>query len=199
MKWSDSITQYRRLRGLKQAALAEVLGVSQSAVSRWERGLDVPTPKAQRQMRGLMAAPISAREGGWLRTLVRQSRVSGLLDAELRVREISDELLRIMQIERSDIVGRTPYEFVADEGEALRNLQADGFFDGAMPACRLACTCLSREGRLPWIAEVRLVVASDGEAFLMVFPDQASPDEVEAFLRANPRGYQNLTCTEEAA
>ena len=39
MRWSAIIKQIRVTKGLKQQALASLLGVSQSAVSRWERRL----------------------------------------------------------------------------------------------------------------------------------------------------------------
>ena len=46
MDWSKSVKNYRIKRGLKQAALAEELGVDVTTVSRWERGITKPTPAA---------------------------------------------------------------------------------------------------------------------------------------------------------
>ena len=43
MEWAESVKNYRIKNGLKQAALAEDLGVDVTTVSRWERGLSKPT------------------------------------------------------------------------------------------------------------------------------------------------------------
>jgi transcriptional regulator with XRE-family HTH domain len=41
--WPALLREFRKVRGLKQEAAAELLGVSQPTVSRWERGLVAPT------------------------------------------------------------------------------------------------------------------------------------------------------------
>ena len=42
-KLAGRLRSWRRMHGLKQGALAEALGVSQAAVSRWESGVDFPS------------------------------------------------------------------------------------------------------------------------------------------------------------
>jgi transcriptional regulator with XRE-family HTH domain len=42
MTFSGKLIRLRRRRGLSQEALAEVLGVSRQAVSRWEQGTALP-------------------------------------------------------------------------------------------------------------------------------------------------------------
>jgi transcriptional regulator with XRE-family HTH domain len=54
--WPALIRHLREVRGLKQEALAALLGVSQSAVSRWERNIGRPSLAAARQLRALTAA-----------------------------------------------------------------------------------------------------------------------------------------------
>lgn len=74
------IRTWRQLNGVKQSALAHMLGVSQPAVSRWERGLDMPEPQRLAQIRSLMAG--STRDEATLQTLFvsRQSAVRALID-----------------------------------------------------------------------------------------------------------------------
>jgi len=43
-KMPEKIRRMRKARGLTQAEFAEILGVSQSAISKWERGEDEPRP-----------------------------------------------------------------------------------------------------------------------------------------------------------
>ena len=50
MQWSAIIKQIRVTKGLKQQALASLLGVSQSAVSRWENHQDEPNLAAAKQL-----------------------------------------------------------------------------------------------------------------------------------------------------
>lgn len=49
---------WRRQNGIKQIALAEMLGVSQTAVSFWENGRDKPAPAVMARIKDLMAGSI---------------------------------------------------------------------------------------------------------------------------------------------
>lgn len=48
------LRNWRRATGLKQSALAVLLGVSQATVSRWENGLDEPTAAVYAKLRSLV-------------------------------------------------------------------------------------------------------------------------------------------------
>lgn len=62
------LARWRRLNGVKQAALAERLGVAQSTVSRWESGTLMPEGLAARRLSALLAArPRSAADRQILR------------------------------------------------------------------------------------------------------------------------------------
>jgi len=52
--WPRLLLGLRARQGLTQTALAERLGVDQTTVSRWERGLDHPGPRRRRSIRDLM-------------------------------------------------------------------------------------------------------------------------------------------------
>ncbi|MFM1814823.1 MAG: hypothetical protein RLZ98_1518 [Pseudomonadota bacterium] len=53
LDWSEIIQRYRLRHGLRQQQLADLLGVSQRTVSRWERNDDHPRPEFQRILRDL--------------------------------------------------------------------------------------------------------------------------------------------------
>lgn len=70
------LKRLRQLRGMKQAHLAELAGVDQTTVSRWERGALVPDPDRQAallRLVGVTGAPALDRA---LARLVRQSTAS---------------------------------------------------------------------------------------------------------------------------
>lgn len=51
MSWHVQIQSLRLRQGLKQSALAELLGLDQATVSRWERGMSAPSVADQRRIR----------------------------------------------------------------------------------------------------------------------------------------------------
>ncbi|MEL7029125.1 MAG: helix-turn-helix domain-containing protein [Pseudomonadota bacterium] len=50
INWSVLVKDFRRLNGLKQEAAAELLGVRQATLSRWESGIAAPTIAMQRKL-----------------------------------------------------------------------------------------------------------------------------------------------------
>jgi transcriptional regulator with XRE-family HTH domain len=55
--WAELLRRYRVRHALTQARMADVLGVSQRTVSRWERGEDRPSLDRQKQLRDLCREP----------------------------------------------------------------------------------------------------------------------------------------------
>ena len=53
-------TEYRKAAGLSQGAVAEKLGVSRQAVSKWERGLSKPCDEHLVQLVNLLALPVES-------------------------------------------------------------------------------------------------------------------------------------------
>ena len=51
--WQDLIRLYRTRHGLTQERMANVIGVAQRTISRWERGEDTPGLEQQRRLRDL--------------------------------------------------------------------------------------------------------------------------------------------------
>ncbi len=58
--WPALVRQFRLRHGFSQARVADLLGVSQRTVSRWERGEDSPSLAQQKRLRDLGWAPASA-------------------------------------------------------------------------------------------------------------------------------------------
>lgn len=55
--WGDLLKRYRMRHALTQARMADVLGVSQRTISRWERDEDKPSLDRQKQLRDLCREP----------------------------------------------------------------------------------------------------------------------------------------------
>lgn len=70
--WAEVLRRYRVRHALTQARMAEVLGVSQRTISRWERDEDKPSLDRQKQLRDLCREPPSRL----LRSLVASVRHS---------------------------------------------------------------------------------------------------------------------------
>lgn len=81
-QFGGQLRAWRRHRNLKQAALAEMLGVSQPAVARWERGLDMPSPARLSRLQALMAG--SMRDELALERLFvgRQQAIRAMFDVD---------------------------------------------------------------------------------------------------------------------
>ena len=59
MTFSEKLIRLRKREGLSQEALAEILGVSRQAVSRWENGESVPNPETLKQLSALFDTSIN--------------------------------------------------------------------------------------------------------------------------------------------
>lgn len=78
----SGLRAWRRANGLRQIDLAEKLGVTQSAVSRWECGIDEPSPPVARRILAVVR-DYSSNEIARERLFLERSPVIGvLLDLE---------------------------------------------------------------------------------------------------------------------
>ncbi len=57
MNWGDELRAFRTRNNLKQAAAADLLGVSQAYVSRLEGGVQRPSAQVEARLRAVLAAP----------------------------------------------------------------------------------------------------------------------------------------------
>lgn len=73
---------WRRMNGIKQAALAEWLGVSQTAISIWENGYDLPATDRLARIESLMAKAASSELAVERLFVERQEGVRALFDTD---------------------------------------------------------------------------------------------------------------------
>lgn len=78
--FAQVLSRWRKSEGMRQSELAVLLGVTQQAVSLWERGHDLPDPKRRKQIQALMA---KNDELAMERRLMReQSTIRALFDLD---------------------------------------------------------------------------------------------------------------------
>lgn len=117
MDWIKPLKDYRRRHGLTQAALAEVLNVDPTTVSRWERGRDQPALGILRRLRSLVMPTTSDVERG-LRALIDTSDVIAVLyDSKYRLLYSSSKHRNLLALDASELYGR-PFHKLQSQAQA---------------------------------------------------------------------------------
>lgn len=130
--WPRRLRSFRDRNGLSQAALADILGVNQKTVSRWERGEDTPSLALRQRLRDLMrrrqtdrrdrALVMRVRNSCWPQTLLTRGAV--FLEANAAA-------LVEAGLPFEDLRGRTIYGNFGDETDRVTaRWEREGFFQG---------------------------------------------------------------------
>ncbi|AVM74427.1 helix-turn-helix domain-containing protein [Magnetospirillum gryphiswaldense] len=104
--WQTQLRVLRRYHGLKQAVLAEMIGVDQATVSRWENGHQEPDLAGKKRMRDLLRK-FSARLEVDISTLMSSPIVDrSLVDANFILRDVSNASIQIYKFDKPDVLGK---------------------------------------------------------------------------------------------
>ena len=96
LDFAARLRDWRRAARMKQHALADVLGVTQSAVSRWESGLDAPGQATMSRLADIMAGVGRDDLAIERMALLGQSTVRAIFDVDgIRTVAISDGFLKL--------------------------------------------------------------------------------------------------------
>lgn len=130
----STLRRQRIASGMKQCHLAELLGVHQATVSRWEQGRLVPTEGQLAKLLAIFrAAPSRPSHDAALRRLVEGSaqRVHLVCDRTHRLLAASAPRWSQWRIERADLEGACMLRFASPEiAEAEGRLRDLGWFEG---------------------------------------------------------------------
>ena len=112
MNWTSLIRQFRLSRGMNQAELAELCGVGQPTVSRWECGKQIPDRRTRTRLRALLRAQDSRSDDAIIRSVRFAHVCSGLaiIDTQ-RVIETSLGCCYLQGISRADILNIPPWHW----------------------------------------------------------------------------------------
>jgi transcriptional regulator with XRE-family HTH domain len=126
--WVTLIRTFRSSRGLTQAALAEMLLVDVTTISRWERGLAQPE-RAMQQLLVKLTGQTDVDHPG-LKLAIESSRLPvALLDADCRWLAASQGRLQAIDRSASQIVGHDARRVMNDVAvETLSAFLADRYY-----------------------------------------------------------------------
>ena len=132
-----SLRTWRALRRVKQQALASMLDVSQTTVSRWESGQLIPSPAEQRALRQLLSARLDSAADHALASLVTHAShpVHLICDLTHQLLALSPAREQQCRVPASALVGRSLWRYATDAiVHAEQGLDAAGWYGPNPPA-----------------------------------------------------------------
>jgi transcriptional regulator with XRE-family HTH domain len=127
-----ALRRFRRLNLVKQSTVAEMLGVSQGCVSRWESGANRPDSAQRDRIVGLIRASASNDRDAALKRLVESSRrpVHLICDATHQLLAASRSRAASWRTDISELIGQSLWPFASPEIEAAEaKLLESGWFE----------------------------------------------------------------------
>ena len=131
-EYGRALRRWRRLRGVKQSHAAELFGVTQATLSRWERGYHCLPDAAARKLTKLLAAPLDSTADAGLRRLVESSALPVHLICDLTHRLLAASPQRFAEwtAGASDLRGTSLWPFATDEIQQAEGRLGDlGWYD----------------------------------------------------------------------
>ncbi|MEZ5938357.1 MAG: helix-turn-helix transcriptional regulator [Hyphomonadaceae bacterium] len=183
--WPRLIKALRAREGLTQSVLAERLGVNQTAVSRWERGRDVPGLGHRRRLRTLFRQGSGGRQDRAVRLrVVNAWRPSTLMARGAVFLEINEAGASQAGVRRDLLQGHSIYGFFgAHTDEVTYRWERAGIFDGEI-ALSMSVNRLEGEAGCVHIRTLDTpYFSSDGEVWCLTdisLIDEASYDLLRA-------------------
>ncbi len=142
----------RRLRNVKQQALALDLGVSQTTISRWESGESLPGDDHFDKLLTLFGIPIEIPCDGALRDLIEgaQTPVHRICDVSHRLLAASRPRLSQWRCSFSELRGRSLFRYTTPEiTRAEKELPNLGWYDDNCSYFRFYCGASTLDSDIP--------------------------------------------------
>lgn len=147
--WPTMVLDYRKARGLKQAAAAKDLGVSQATISRWESGAIEPTRAARNRLLAFARRQRSPMDVvGWAETFKR-IRAMGLVVAPGDVVElVTTSLAEVLGVPDEALEGVHTHEALDGDAPEIDTRRAEAAFFTGRVASYEAVTCLALNSQI---------------------------------------------------
>jgi len=168
-----ALRRLRLLRGMKQSHLAELLGVTQTTVSRWERGILAMPPAQQIAAQRLLALPPHPAQDAALKRLVESStlKLHLICDRTHRLLAVSPARRIEWQVDPAELSGRSMLVYASAEILAAEaTLGERGWYDGRLSSLAIDTGANAdplvpiRPGRALW----ERIMLADGTAARLV-------------------------------
>ena len=177
-----SLRTWRALRRVKQLHAAQLLGVSQATVSRWENGQSPPSPDEAVRLRTLMAARLDSAADHVLARLVWQSAAPVHLICDLTHRLLAASPAREAQfkVPTSRLMGTSLWRYASEDIVVAEAQLADhGWFGLSPPAIEFHTRARDSDDLAILACDMRWVrfQLSDG-SFVRLVETVATPDHV---------------------
>jgi transcriptional regulator with XRE-family HTH domain len=131
------LRRLRRLRGLKQGVVADLAGVTQTTVTRWERGEIRPQPQVARRLLQKLSGPFDGIADSALKRLVETTSLAAHLvaDADHALLAASPSREREWRTTVSHLGRRSLWRYATDAiCAAEQSLGSRGWWDDPVPA-----------------------------------------------------------------
>lgn len=106
LPWSKKVKNIRKIRGYKQQSLAHELGVSQSTISHWERGAEIPSLAMQNKIDDLLDSNTQIQNLERLKKAVRNSQNLVLVSNKLIRFDISNFLAKWLNLDINKLINQ---------------------------------------------------------------------------------------------
>lgn len=133
MRIGPVLRRLRTVRRIKQQTVAEIAGVTQATVSRWESGALNPSDAQMRRLRPLLETANDLESDQGLKRLIRASPLAVHLICDVTHRLLAASPHREAEWQRSanSLAGQSLFRFATDEiRHAEARLDGLGWFDG---------------------------------------------------------------------
>lgn len=167
---SELVRHLRATLGVTQKELAIRLGLNQSTVSRWERGMTRPDMDTRRRLHALVEGAASHAEGSLRLVVAHSPAAMALFDAEWRVLAVSPSFARLAAMTAGEAAG-TDFRrrFTPELAEAARIATARGLFTGGTAGVRIVCPLPgSNGGAATWTDGTWHVLRLDGQDRVLI-------------------------------
>ena len=111
MKWTHLVKQFRLSRGLNQSGMAELCGVQQATVSRWESGKHFPDRATRNRLKAILSVQDSKLDQTIIGSVRYAHTCAGLTLDLSRVIEASLGMCRLQAACRADVIKIAPSEW----------------------------------------------------------------------------------------
>jgi transcriptional regulator with XRE-family HTH domain len=169
-RWASFVRAHRLSQNLNQAQFAQVMGVSQQTVSRWESGAQLPDIAIQDKLRSQLQTTALGSLAFWKRRVAASQGHDVLIARDLTILAASGKADRLLGPGNQGIVGRSFPDLLPEAEIGVRNsnglnsirqFSEIGFFDGLIRSIRLVMEWHVPQGSCACKTDVWPVLTSD--------------------------------------